>query len=824
LAGLVIFAPQLLGGVLPWTVALITGASLVCLAFLVLRAPAAQARFPRLGWLFLLLCAWTGVQALPLPCRMVAWLAPDSAAKIRGAYGVLHENASLCTLTQDPGATRLELGKSLAIAATFAACWLFAASGGRRRVYWFVAASTLAMSVVALGHALLEEDRVFGSYTPVHVARQILLAPLMNPNNLGAFAALGVPLWIGLTYRDSRPNVRLLGYVALALTSATTILSLSRGAIGQLVLSGLVMAWFVYRQSALATANDPRRAARPKRRTGPPVRELALATAGAAGLGVGAYVVGQDVLRDFRDSHLDKLDLIGSALRFAFAHGLTGVGRGAFSSAFISFQASTVRFTYAENFVAQWAADWGVPVTITILVMVARDLSLALRDRRMRPSLAQLGAVTGLAAWTAQNLVDFGFEMLGEAVVASALLAACVAPSADAAEVTEPATNRLWRGTTASSLALFAGGLWLALIAPRVQAEALSVLSTQLQQSQERHDRARFSRQLRAALHLHPAEPVLTLSAATESLIHRDPQTFAWLNRSMLLAPGWAQPHALAFRWLWQRGQGQQALLELKTAAAIDLNTVMGDACRLGRIDARWALAVAPDNQRRRAYFERASECLYMSAGSEDFDDALLREYPRDVGAQLHVAQRLQAQGESEAALRLLGELSDAYPDSQPVSRARFETLYALGHYRELIDGIERLLPSRDEATQVELLRLKALAWTRVGSPDLAREAVAAIRRRSTTDPQRLAQSYELEGRIHHESNELAEELTAIREAFRISNDTNYLRTIAGLAGMLGDRPQRLWAYIQLCQREPHGDDCERRNKLMSSSDANSNP
>ena len=61
------------------------------------------------------------------------------------------------------------------------------------------------------------------------------LAPLMNLNNLGAFAALGAPLWVGLTYRDANPNLRLLGYVAVAITTTTAVLSLSRGAIGEVV-------------------------------------------------------------------------------------------------------------------------------------------------------------------------------------------------------------------------------------------------------------------------------------------------------------------------------------------------------------------------------------------------------------------------------------------------------------------------------------------------------------------------------------------------------------------------------------------------------------
>ena len=64
--------------------------------------------------------------------------------------------------------------------------------------------------------------------------------------------------------------------------------------------------------------------------------------------------------------------------------------------------------------------------------------------------------------------------------------------------------------------------------------------------------------------------------------------------------------------------------------------------------------------------------------------------------------------------------------------------------------------------------------------------------------------------------------LGAYREAYRINPDTSTLRTIASIAESLGDRAQALWAYINLCQREPLGGGCERRNALLSASGPNS--
>ena len=94
---------------------------------------------------------------------------------------------------------------------------------------------------LAVGHGLAGLDEVFGVYKPVEVNRQLLLAPLVNSNNLGAFAALGVPLWVGLTYRTAHREVRWLGRIAIVITAATAILSLSRGAVGQLAIEVLLV-------------------------------------------------------------------------------------------------------------------------------------------------------------------------------------------------------------------------------------------------------------------------------------------------------------------------------------------------------------------------------------------------------------------------------------------------------------------------------------------------------------------------------------------------------------------------------------------------------
>jgi tetratricopeptide (TPR) repeat protein len=800
---LILGAPQLLGGVLPWTINVIAAASFVCLAVVGLGAPAASRRFPRLGWALLGACAFTLLQAVPLPCSWVALVAPDSAQKLRAVNALLGAAPpSLCTLSQAPGATHEEVVKHLAWFATFTACWIFAASGGRRALFWLIAGSALAMSVVALAHGVFEIDRVFGVYQPEGLARTLLFAPLMNPNNLGGFVAIGPPLWVGLTYRDENPSIRVFGYIAIALTSAAAVLSLSRGAIAQLLASSLVMVWLMLRQRN-----------HKGRRPDASLRELGLLTASAAGLGLGAYIAGREVIADFGASKLEKLDLIARALHFAVVHPLTGVGRGAFASSFVAFAGSTVRYRYAENWVAQWAADWGLPLALGLIGLIGLELVQALKLSHR--SLARLGAFTALGAWCAQNLLDFGFELVGLSVIASALLAACVAPSAAVIAATEPAPVLWRRGSFVSGAALIGALVLYAWLGPKLPGETLPALEARLRQAQTSPDRGAFKRQLAAALRLHPAEPNLTLLAASEAAARRDPRTLAWLNRAMQLAPGWARPHQLAFRWLWQRGQGRQALLELKTAAAIDIDVATEDVCRLGRVDASWALGVAPHSDRRATFFERVSGCLYGAPSSEAFDDALLREFPGEKNALAHRAMRLIERGRADESLALFDELQRTHPDFQVAIIMKFETLLRLSRWKQMLDESDIALATLDEEHQVQLLSLKAQALARAGTPDLAYATLSEIRRRASSNPQRLAQSYELEGRIHWERREAGEALAAYRQAFKISSDNAYLRNIATAAESVGDRSQALWAYIHLCQREPRGDGCARRDALL---------
>jgi tetratricopeptide (TPR) repeat protein len=803
---LIVGAPQLLGGALPSGVLAITAFSLVCLALLALRAPASAIGAPYLGTVMWGVWLWTGLQALPLPCGLVHVLAPDSAANALAAGAALgNPDAVYCALSRDPGATQEEVLKGVAIVASFLGVWSFAASGGRRRALWLIAGSSLAMSAVALAHGVLDLERVFGVYTPVALKRALVLAPLMNANNLGAFCALGVPLFIGLTYRDASPNLRLLGYVAIATCSTACVLTLSRGAIGQL-LASLLFIGFV----SLAR----RRSKRGVPGTLVP-RQIGLAAAVTFGLGVAAYAAGSQVANEFADTNTSKLTLIRNSFAFAFHHAAVGVGRGAFSSAFVAHEGATARFVYPENFVAQWSSEWGIACTLLLLAALVLQLWWAARSDL---SLARLSGLTALAGLAAQNLVDFGFELLGVSVVAAALLAACVAPSAKRREDEgDPPAHGPWPMRTLCLCAGVSGIFGLVLLGPTLPKRTVAALDKSLQRAMTAKDRAAFHRELTLAVTLHPAEPIFALLSAAEDIQQHDGRAGRWLNRAMQLAPGWSAPHALAFKGLWQAGQYDQALLELRRAVEIDPYADPDDVCRLARADPRFVLVAAPQNAKRRAFLEAAGNCVgWEEPSSHPLDAALLHEYPDSIAALERSVWRDMTAHHTDQALMTLDALQRSHPEHRRSLAIRLQVELADGRLSQVVDEADKILPKLNEQEQSQVLSTKAIALARAGAGEQAEQAVAQVRRLASSDADRLSDSFALEGRVHLELREPGSALTSFREAFRIKEDSSYLRSIAQLAEGLGDRPQALWAYMNLCQREPNSDACTRRNELLT--------
>jgi hypothetical protein len=795
-------APLLMGGVFPWSMVWIAIGSLICLVASTLAARATwTGPAPLVAWAALALLGWTALQAAPLPCDLVARLAPDAARNVAVAQKLLgNGGAARCTLSHDPGATAEEIMKGVAIVATLLAAWVVASLGARRDVFWCVAGSTLVVSLVALGHGLARLDSVYGMYKPVYASRTLLLAPLMNPNNLGAFAALGVPLWITLSYRSRHRELRFLGFIATVVTASTALLSLSRGAIAQLIGSVIIVAWCVRTVQASGQSHNKRDRI---------VRSAGLAIAVALGCGGAVYAAGALLTRELENRDLSKLALIGHAFAFAWDHFWIGVGRGAFSSAFVPVEGRTVRYAYAENFVAQWLSDWGWPLTLAWLGICAVALW---RAGRGVSSLTRRGALIAFLALCAQNLVDLGFEILGISVVAAALLGAIIAP----AKPTKAAAPRSIDLRAALVLGLTACVIVIATLGPSLEEHSVSELHARLLEQMNGPDRTPFRRTLARSLQLHPAEPVFVVVAATAALRDGDRSAARWINRAMQVAPNWGAPHILAFQWLWALGRQNQALLELKRAAEIDPRPWGQQICQVTRHPGDLALRAAPTVGRRRDYLEIAAQCVPVEHPSaEAIDDALMKEFPERSLAYMREVARLAAQGDVDESLAMISRLLKEMPAEPRFRISRAYILLQANRLPEMLAYAERDLPLLADEQKRSLLPLQASAYAQLRDRDGVRRVIGDYRRLTAGSAEGLAESYALEGRMNQVMNQPGSALAAFREAYSINPNTQYLAEVATLADRLGDRPQRIWAYMTLCEREPRGKFCATRDQLL---------
>jgi len=235
---------------------------------------------------------------------------------------------------------------------------MLSARGQQRLVFGSVVASTLLMAIVALAHFIVDAQRVFGFYEPLEVRGLTFLAPLLNPNNLGGFMAIGVPVLIGFSFEQREPRRRLALLAAIALLLAVTFMTRSRGAVGAVALGpalyGLIAMFRTRDPAALQGARGPR-----WQRYSTPVGVAIV-------LSLGLWAWFDELVAEFQHSGWDKIDLIAIAARFASTVPWVGVGRGAFSSTFVNTMQAEYRFDYAENLPVQWAADWGLPMAVAL--------------------------------------------------------------------------------------------------------------------------------------------------------------------------------------------------------------------------------------------------------------------------------------------------------------------------------------------------------------------------------------------------------------------------------------------------------------------------
>jgi len=759
--------------------------------------------------------AFTFLQAVPLPCEATDWLAPESARQMRLASEALGGGqATWCPLSRDPGATWAEVVKGLAIVSVLVASWLFSRLGRRHWVFAAVAFSILAMAFVALSHAAVSATAVFGLHPPVHARPRILLAPLLNENNLGGFLAMGVPLLLALALAESAPTRRLLWLLGTVVVAATAVLSLSRGAIAALVAGPLAL--LVLR---LATRTSAKRGPRQA------IPALVAGLAGVGGASLGVYAAAAGLQREVEGRGLEKLELAAKGLSFAMESPWLGVGRGAFSAGFVAIHGTTTRTVYPENLVVQWTSEWGFPLAALLLAVLVAAL---FRVLRASPSLQVCGGMAALVTAGLQNMVDFGLELLGPAVVVSALVGAVTATRSSDRHRRAHEPRGLLVGAPAPVLSLVLGVAAVAATAwpgMGLDASTSDGLRHRLIAAMDRRDRGQFREILEYAVRSHPSEPAFALLAGAEAVQHRDPAAPRWLSRAMCLAPGWSSPHLEAARWLWGLGRRDQALLEIREAATLEpqrsarsLLSLWGD-----EPNARLALRAAPRSGAPRQEFldAIARGAGAMSPVAEAVDRVLIRETPNFVAATVRTARRAVAEGHSDEALGLLREVVTQEPSNSDAHVAVGEALIVAGRPEEAAARMTRAAELVEDPRAV--LRIRARAETAAGNAEAMRATITELRSLSHGSASELAAVLGFRGRLERTLGNRAQALASFEQAHRISPSESSLREATRLAEELGDLARAFRGYAALCEMAPDRlRYCEARDRLAAGRGVNS--
>ncbi len=709
------------------------------------------------------LAAFTALQFAPLPTDWVAVLSPRAADAWRRTATLLGDvSPAGSSLSIAPGATALEALKWLGYGALFIAAARLARRRGPEPGMGLVFASAAAAALVTLLHAAAGAERLYGIYTPLAARPPWALAPFLNPNNLAGYLNLGFFCGAGWLVTERRAGPRTILALLAAVTLAVGVLSASRGGLAALLLGLLLLVPALWRRR-----RGHERHSRLRLVTAIPL--VAAALAGAVLFLLGAT---PPVLKALLDETTGKLLLATWARPMIADHLWFGVGRGAYETAFPPYRAAPghLVYQYAENFVVQWIAEWGVLVGPLSLL----GLAWTLRPERLRAGHHPItaSAAVGLIALFAQNLLDLGLELasIGFAVatVLGTLWGAARANKASAEVTPRPTVPAI--GLAVAGCALIAAAATLG--TRPIETERHRLHDAYLATGSA--GRERFSRELATALRAHPGDPYLPLLAALHAR-RSGANPLPWINRALERDPSAGRPYLLLAHLLAGRDGSDQVLHAAAAAAARDhgltrpaarvavaasqdaaailraapagsagvpfLTACAGElspdragAARLSLLEA--AVARAPDDARPRAELARSATALLVRAapGSPCAGDR---------------AQRCHALVEEQAAA-----LDRLLPDLPEGTLARAELLLATDRPRAALE----LLAASCERWPANAACQQRLADAADRADDPARLAEAASRLlaascgRSATcaaTARRLAERYARRGRWH---------------------------------------------------------------------------
>jgi O-Antigen ligase len=591
------------------------------------------------------LAAYTLLQSIPLPLGLLRAIAPANADVWERVLLPFGEPAvRWASISLDPGASVVEALKWAVYGAVFAAA--AALSSRRGATYGIAVVFTAAVfaALTTVGHGLVGVSRVFGVYQPAFAVSPWHVGPLLNPNNLAGYLNLGAIAGLGLilTRRPILP-VWLVG-LGVMLTVGVEVTSASRGGVLALPIGVVALALVARARSQLSGA-----------RARASTWLIALAVGGGAVLA--ALGGTRETWDELYQKDLAKIGMLVWAKPLISDHPWFGVGRGAFESVFPVYRVSpgNIVFTHAENFPAQWAAEWGLPVALAALF--AFGWAFFPRRLGVHRSATAAGGWIGVFVLLVQNLFDLALEVPAVCIAIMAVMGSLWGDGGRRRAAPEPSTGpdpkpeAQARGAAGIGLV----GAALILIAAPVRSTDVAADRASIRASYERRnvqfpeEASALRVELRAAMLRHPAEPYFPLVGALTAVRAHDQSPLPWLQHTLERGHVNGRAHLLLAEVLHALGAKGQALFELRLSVEND----GGLATAAAALVTRWTravdeiLAAAPEGKAGGPMLDLVAATLFSPDGwelSERVNREVMARDPYAVSARSRAAElRLRA-------------------------------------------------------------------------------------------------------------------------------------------------------------------------------------
>lgn len=681
----VALAPMLLAGAPPWAAATSAVSSVILLFVVVLSDRARPLPWSPGMAALLAVGAVTVLHTVPLPIELVQFLSPLAADDAVHMAAMLGDPApSWVPLSRDPGRTRMSMLLAANVICTVLAMSLLVERQRPRGFTRTIAFACSLVVVVSLAHAAVGATKVFGVYEPVIGGR--VFGPIINVNHRSAFAALTALLCLGLGIQEE-PGVRKsLALFAATMAGCLALLTTSRGgALSLLIAIGVAV---VLSRRAGARVEV--------------VQKLVLVALTIAGLvGLGIVLIRVRSMEGLND--IERLDLLRRGGELTLDHWMAGAGRGAFEPAYTYRSSFLARYTHPENILLQYASEFGLPIAALAIVWFARGTLKALRASQTSAALCA-GVLVMLFL---HDFFDFALELPGVAVPA----AACAGIAWTRTHESRKSAYYVWAIAAVAALGVATLVVRLPVDDPASMRARLTAGSL---------SGAALAEIEREVATLHPADAQLTVLLGHAYAERGSLRAGRWLNRTMYLAPAWAEPHRLAAVWLVRMGRADQALIEVREADRLHPGSGTLALCEVlaGEADVESVRRARVDDETLDATVARARACPGVTAAFHAALDAMLvaegsddfAAHARHFGA-MASTQPAEARAGAEALRR-------AHPNDPAAVAAWLDILILVDPAAALAARDQASLPAN---TRWNLVRVAAAADDRAAVDDIVR-------------------------------------------------------------------------------------------------------